>query len=221
MPESLIGRWYYVCNCGPECDCGHRSDVPSECPCGHPAALRRVLAEDEHYFYVAETGQDGTVRNELHHDKAFVSADGKPLQGFRKAWRKKPTRVFMYRGMEVKLSEYEQECTVSVGGKQFSAMRHGDLGRWMGFPCYTMFETAEKFARDLVDNWDIIGNDAILAPPREEAQGAPGGPGPAGRGPAASPTHGHGTGAPPPPPPPVEGGGSERGGRGGRGRSNG
>lgn len=73
----------------------------------------------------------------------------------------------MYRGMQVKLVQSDLECTVSIEGKDFKANKHDERGivGWMGYPCYLMFESPEKYARALVDDWDIIGNEKILAPP--------------------------------------------------------
>jgi hypothetical protein len=85
--DSLLGRWIYVCNCGPGCTCGHRSSHPSLCPCGDDSVLRRVLAEDELNFFVSQTGVDdpsnemGTV--------PFHCSKGRPLQGFAKMWKPK------------------------------------------------------------------------------------------------------------------------------------
>lgn len=83
--NSLLGRWIYVCNCGPRCSCGHRSSHPSTCPCGDDSVLRRVLAEDELHFYVSQTGVDD-VSNEMG-PVPFHCAKGRPLQGFPKLWK--------------------------------------------------------------------------------------------------------------------------------------
>lgn len=165
MAESLIGRWFYVCNCGPQCRCAYRSDVPSDCPCNKPAARRRVLVEDEHNFYVCETGEGVEASNALGQEP-FKCSNGRSLQAFPKAWRQ-TKRTFMYRGKQVELEQRDDRCTVKLEGRSFSAMRHVERGveGWMGYPCYLMFQTPEKFARALVDDWDIIGNEKILAPP--------------------------------------------------------
>ncbi|MEY4353542.1 MAG: hypothetical protein ACK40D_04310 [Cyanobacteriota bacterium] len=83
--DSLLGRWIYVCNCGPACSCGHRSSHPSHCPCGDDSVLRRVLAEDELNFYVSQTGVDDPS-NEMG-SVPFHCAKGRPLQGFPKLWQ--------------------------------------------------------------------------------------------------------------------------------------
>lgn len=84
-PGSLLGRWIYVCNCGPGCHCGDRSSHPSLCPCGDDSVLRRVLAEDELHFYVSQTGVDDPS-NEMG-AVPFHCAKGRPLQGFPKLWK--------------------------------------------------------------------------------------------------------------------------------------
>lgn len=164
MSESMIGKWLYVCDCGASCPCAYRSELPSNCSCGHPAVLRRVLAEDELNFYVAETGH-ADARNELG-DAPFKGADGRSLQPFRKAFNEKANRKLKYKGRDVRIQETGNSCVVTIGEKEFRATQHGKQGRWMGFPCYTMFASSEAFARSLVDSWDVVGNDAILAPPR-------------------------------------------------------
>jgi hypothetical protein len=82
MSESMIGTEVNVCDCGPSCKCGYRSKGPSSCHCGTPTAKRRILAEDEHHFYVAETGQqravEALVKGEL------KTLDGRALQSFAK-----------------------------------------------------------------------------------------------------------------------------------------
>lgn len=83
--DSLLGRWIYVCNCGPECPCTHRSAYPSQCPCGDDAVLRRVLAEDELHFYVSQTGVDDPS-NDMG-PVPFHCTKGRPLQGFPKLWK--------------------------------------------------------------------------------------------------------------------------------------
>lgn len=83
--DSLLGRWIYVCNCGPGCSCGHRSSHPSHCPCGDDSVLRRVLAEDELHFYVSQTGVDDPS-NDIG-PIPFHCGKGRPLQGFPKLWR--------------------------------------------------------------------------------------------------------------------------------------
>lgn len=83
--DSLLGRWIYVCNCGPDCHCSHRSATPSQCPCGDASVLRRVLAEDELHFYVSQTGVDDPS-NEMG-PIPFHCAKGRPLQGFPKLWK--------------------------------------------------------------------------------------------------------------------------------------
>jgi hypothetical protein len=83
--DSLLGRWIYVCNCGPQCSCGHRSSHPSHCPCGDDSVLRRVLAEDELHFYVSQTGVDDPS-NEMG-QVPFHCTKGRPLQGFPKLWQ--------------------------------------------------------------------------------------------------------------------------------------
>lgn len=82
MPESNLGRWFYVCNCGPRCRCAFRSETPADCPCGHSTALRKVLAETESHVYVCVTGDTVEVSNELHPRSPFICANGEPLQGF-------------------------------------------------------------------------------------------------------------------------------------------
>ena len=83
--DSLLGRWIYVCNCGPDCHCGHRSSHPSVCPCGDDSVLRRVLAEDELNYYVSQTGVDDPS-NEMG-PVPFHCGKGRPLQGFPKLWK--------------------------------------------------------------------------------------------------------------------------------------
>jgi hypothetical protein len=42
----------YVCNCGPECQCGSNAAKPGNCACGKPMVLKKVLAEDAANYYV-------------------------------------------------------------------------------------------------------------------------------------------------------------------------
>lgn len=172
MAESLLGKWFYVCNCGRECKCGYRSEVPSDCPCGNAAVRRRVLVEDEHSFYVCETGEAVPASNDLG-DEPFTCSNGRELQAFPKGWRN-TERNFMYRGKQAKLIVNETGCEVTIEDRTFEAMKHveGSAEGWMGYPCYLMFDTPELFVRALIDDWDIISDDDVLAPPVGHHHGA-------------------------------------------------
>lgn len=168
MAESMLGKWFYFCNCGPGCGCGFRSERPESCPCGEVAVPRRVLMEDERNVYVCETGKDVEPRNEIG-SAPFTGPDGRPLQSFPKAQAARP-RTIRYRGRVLTLTERGDECEVEIEGKRFRARRHaGAHVGWMGFPCYVMYPSPLAFARTLVDFWHVVGDDEVLAPPRESA----------------------------------------------------
>jgi len=50
--QKAPAGYRYVCNCGPECNCGSNAAKPGNCTCGNPMALKKVLAEDADFYYV-------------------------------------------------------------------------------------------------------------------------------------------------------------------------
>lgn len=150
MAESLIGKYVYVCNCGPKCRCGYRSWFPSHCPCRNyesPAARRRILAEDLTAFYVSQTGAGVEASDELG-DKPLTSANGEPLQKFAKQWQpKKPLKLGVH---SIRYTVTDSLARVEVDGKTWYALR-ADEG-WVGVHRAERYPSLDHFAVAVVDS---------------------------------------------------------------------
>jgi hypothetical protein len=72
----------YVCNCGPECQCGSNAAKPGNCACGKPMVMKKVLAEEAANYFVCGC-KDCTCNAKNPNDTNQCSC-GKPLKAFPK-----------------------------------------------------------------------------------------------------------------------------------------
>ncbi len=152
MSDSMLGKTIYVCDCGPKCSCQYRAWFPSSCPCNEgarPAVARVVLAEDLDHFYVSQTGEDREAETELG-SKPLTSASGRVLQRFEK---RTGCSTKTYAGHEIEFRPGQSASTIEIGGQRFHTFEDEDGDTW-GVHQARRYETAEHFARALVDTAD-------------------------------------------------------------------